>query len=311
MSNTDASRVVDFVGLERDLAKMPGRRVLLELDSLGSSTGVFSDNYRELRGFVTRCEADPRNALIWVTARQRDRDIIWAETGRLVHNFLASAFSLVDHTRAANRRVIGGGLPDYAAEIERQFTSDGLVQFVQGLRNFSAHWRPLPLGMVSRISQQTLVVGLRKGELLSWKGWNTTAKPWLQQAEENIPILRVSGEYFDKVKDFHIWFEAAVRRFFQSDISRFRDREAEYFLTKIESGLDGWLSGPESTRPAGDRGLFLGLFDLADFQALEALPKGSPSRADAALMMLGRHFAVPTRISTKLRRAYSDPRFFP
>lgn len=309
---TDASHAPGLVARERELADMSGRHVLLEIDSLGSSARVFSDNYRELRGYVARSQADPRNSLIWDMARRRERDIIWAETGRLVHNFLASAFSLVDHTRVANRRVVPGGLPNYSAEVERRFASEGLVQFVQGLRNYSAHWRPLPLRMTSRLIPATeLVVGLNKGELLSWEGWNTRAKHWLQTAADNISILQVSGEYFGKVREFHAWFENAVRHVRHGDISRFRDKEMAYFLFKIESSLDGWLVSPANVRPLGDRGLFLGLFDLEDFEILEAMPAGSPSRGDAALSMLGRHFVVPAHVASKLRRAYADPRFFP
>jgi hypothetical protein len=64
----------------------------------------------------------------------------------LLHNFVAAAKSLVDHTRVAYRDLYAasGAIPQYQTEVDRRFVNDPLSKFIAGLREMAQHVR-LPM----------------------------------------------------------------------------------------------------------------------------------------------------------------------
>ncbi len=299
--------------MEDELRSMAGKEVLLELQSLDSSARVFMDNYRELRKFLTAVRTNPDNALLGLDqARKRQKEEVFAETHRLIHNFLASSFSLVDHTRSTRDRITPALKTMYSDESDRRFNSDGVAKFWQDLRNYQTHYRPVPLTLIGKgylEGEPVHLLVMKREGLLAWKKWQSVAKEWLRSGDEDIEVLSIAADYFDKVKDFQLWFGERMRDARRADLKAFRDREEEYFLLFIETRLDEWLADP-AAGPMKDRGLFLHIFDLADFEALEAMPPASLERTDAALAILRQHFRVPGALAYKFSRAYSDPRFF-
>jgi hypothetical protein len=298
---------------ERELRTMPGRDVLIELKSLEASVRVFAENYRELQKFLVDVQTNPGHAFLGLDqARKRQKEDVFAETHRLVHNFLAASFSLVDHTRCTRDRITPGLVGLYEVETDRRFSSDGVAKFWQGLRNYQTHYEPPPLTLVGRgmppDSTHTLV--MRRKDLLEWDNWPSAAKAWLRRSDDDIDALTSATEYFEKVRDFQLWFGGEMRRERREDLAAFYTRQEEYFLLFIESRLDAWLADPHA-EPLGDRGLFLHVFDLGDFEVLDTMPPGSSERTEAALAILRRHFRVPGALACKFARAYADRRFFP
>jgi hypothetical protein len=301
-----------LVEMERELKAMAGSAVLIELNDLDSSVRVFVDNYPELNAFVVNVQTDPGNAFLGLDqARKRQAEDVFAETHRLVHNFLASSFSLVDHTRCTRDRITPGLVDVYKAEAARRFSSDGIAQFWQGLRNYQTHYRPPQLSIVGRglPPNSTLSLVMKRKDLRGWKNWPPVARTWLRETDDDIVLIDIATDYFHKVRDFQLWFGDQMRRERHSDLAAFYQRQDEYFLFYIESRLDTWLADPGSG-PLGDRGLFLHIFDLSDFETLDSLPPGSSERTEATLAILRSHFQVPSALARKFARAYSDRRFF-
>ena len=283
--------------------------------SLDSSARVVGENFYELRRFLQTCETDPRNALLGLDqARKRDREEVFAESHRLMHNFLAAAYSLKEHSIAVRGRVAPQLKETYESETARRFTQDGVAGFCQGLRNYSTHRRPIPLtisGQGMPPSTRTTLVIKRRNLEDYWSSWSSATKAWLRSSEEDIVLAALAAEYIAKVMAFQTWFRDEVRRVRESDLLHFRNKKEEYFLLFIETRLDARLADPDGSGPMGDRGLFLHIFDLSEFGALDKLPPGSQERAEAAHAMLARHFQIPDRVAGKLRQAYLDRRFFP
>jgi hypothetical protein len=144
-----------------------------------------------------------------------------------------------------------------------------------------------------------------------WSNWSSATKAWLRASEESIVLADLAAEYVAKVMAFQTWLRDEVRRVRKSDLVHFRKKEEEYFLLFIETRLDAWLADPDGSGPMGDRGLFLHILDLSEFDALDKLAPGSKERAESAHGMLARHFQIPDRVADKLRQAYLDRRFFP
>jgi len=302
--------------MDRELRSMPGREVLLVLNDLDSSAQVFVDNYHELRKYLQYVQTNPGYIFLGLDqARKQQMEDVFAETRRLVHNFLAASFTLVDHSRCTRDRITPALSDAYQVESGRRFTSDGVAQFWQGLRNFQTHYRPIPLHIVGRAfppyppDPPSRALMMRRAELLEWDNWTSAAKAWLRENDDDIDVLDTSTNYFEKVKDFQLWFLEQMRQTRELDLAAFLKREEEYHLLYVETRLDAWLTNPDAG-PLDDRALFLHIFDLEDFKALEAMRPASPQRTETALAILRRHFHVPAPLADKFVRAYSDRRFF-
>ena len=262
MSMPEDSRIRE---LDQSLSEHPGRAALDELNALDSSVRIFLENFRRFGRHLIDYQGDPSNAMIVIDmARRSDLERLFEETYRLLHNFLAAAFTLKEHTRTVRRRVVPGFREGYEREASRRFAADGAFLMCQGLRNYSTHWQPITLHYTAQgLPPTSTTVVMRRQDLLSWKNWPGPAKAWLRQGNDDIELLAISTEYYRKVLSFHSWFSDAVERTRQADIAEYREKEREYFTLWIETRLDKWLADPAMGEPPGDRGLFLRVFDIS------------------------------------------------
>jgi hypothetical protein len=140
------------------------------------------------------------------------------EVSRRLHNFLASAKTLVDHTRVHVRTIHSGTQfeEEYREEVASRFSQSSITKFVHCLRNYNLHYRiPLinvstnirlePGGQVTEMRQQ---ISLRADILRSWSGWDKLAKRYLTEAGEQLSVERLAADYMRVMSPFYEWFRA-------------------------------------------------------------------------------------------------------
>src|SRR5262249_2764892 len=143
---------------------------------------------------------------------------------RLLHNFVASALTVVDHTRVMYRELYSEAniFPEYQLEVDRRFVKDPLIQFVQKLRHLAQHVR-LPdvsyivSGDMSDFGRRLL---LRKSDLLEFSGWNAPAQKFLDSAPDEIDLADVVQKYQEKIRTFYKWMVTRQQEIHSSDIER-------------------------------------------------------------------------------------------
>jgi len=312
---TDVGQGVRIVQLMHEIRDMPERRIQIDLNCLGRSADIFQVNYLHLKRHLEFCEHDERNQDIWHTHSIVKRDQLATETWRLLHNYVAAAFSLVDHTRIMYRRLNSDGeFLEYRARVDKTFRLSPLAQFVQGLRNYVLHIGEGSLCFQGPIDVKTgrsdIRLWLRTDELLLWSGWNPLAKRFLRESGERVHLASVASDYYDKVRDFHMWYGERQREVRRDDLARFRAKEKEVFLLELDDRLSRFENIPSEVG-MGETGLFIGLFDYSDYRELEAIPQSSEARANTALRKLAEHLPVPEVLEARIRSAYKSATFFP
>jgi len=134
----------------------------------------------------------------------------------LLFNFVGAAMALVDHTRGFYERHYKSRkkITEYQAEVERRFVGNGLVRFVQEMRNLMAH-----VGLVGLVHQKRFSSGgfigrvlMKRDEALVWSGWTSVTRAWLTAGPPEIDMLDVVNTYIGQVNDFHDWFAQARER---------------------------------------------------------------------------------------------------
>lgn len=142
------------------------------------------------------------------------------EVGFLLHNFVAAAKSLIDHSRAVYRHLYKpkGLIPDYQAEIDRRFLSDPLSRFVVDLRRMAQHYRLPSISIThhfENIGSDTKVdtrLVLSVADLGTFQEWTAPASGYLDRAGKDIDISTLARNYYDHVIAFYGWFRTEQKK---------------------------------------------------------------------------------------------------
>jgi hypothetical protein len=193
-----------------------GREAARRVNQFRSSWVVFRRNYEELVSFLDYLCA-PTVAFSYSPVEQK---WLWHdgmhEVTRLLHNFVAAALSLIDHTRVLYRQLYepDGLMPDYPLKVRTAFAEHPLTQFIVTLRHMAQHYR-LP-SLESHTEIEDVVNGvagsvriqlrLRSDDLRQFDRWNASAKLYLDSAGAHLDLKEVVTAYHDHVLAFYEWF---------------------------------------------------------------------------------------------------------
>ena len=173
---------------------------------------LFQGNYRELTKALTYYEESLPGARLWSNASVESLYII-EEITRLFHNFVASAMTLVDHTRnrvddLATAVEWQPFIEEYSSEIKTRFEQNANHQLVQGFRVYILHADLVPTfkrRSWNRYRGEERAVVIETKPLLGWTKWKPLARKKLMQMPRGIHMRQFADEYYVDVKSFNDW----------------------------------------------------------------------------------------------------------
>jgi hypothetical protein len=182
------------------------------------------DLQRLLEGFRT---AEPR-VPVWNIDRRGDLDTIGHEIGRLLHNYVAAAMTIREHTRNLIRYHYEGAefINLYQAQIDMRFTDNHLARFIQHLRIYMLHYalpymqaqlQILPTGEGNQVTLESSML-LDPDALLEWKNWDQYSRDFIESQADGINIATFVSEYTQMVLDFHIWLDATLQELHKDEL---------------------------------------------------------------------------------------------
>lgn len=223
------------------------------LETLQVNYFVFSRNYSELMKLLKSVQVPEKTLDLWSLKNRDKLNIVINEVVRLFHNYLASAKTLVDHTRVLIRAWYRESdfLHEYEGQVNSRFTTNSLSGFFEGLRNYSLHYT-LPLANASmkvnfkqggKNASIDFTFVLHKVDLLYWSQWPSKARPFLDAAEDEISINEIVEEYFLIVERFHIWLYERLIQIHSKDLEWLEEMNVRILSLlseeeKLARGLD-------------------------------------------------------------------------
>ena len=148
------------------------------------------------------------------------------ELGRLIHNYAAAWLSLVDHTRAIQKKLKDHQqeeIRNFAVEYENKL-SESLKEsfensFVKDLRRYVQHQAVAVPALYFRIKQVNFSNSASEPPLseishsfeLNTKqiqdfDWSRTSKEYISK-NESIPLEKIIERHFSLMKDFYLWIQ--------------------------------------------------------------------------------------------------------
>lgn len=190
--------------------KLPIGDIYNQIRSLTLSYYVFQTNYAEM---VTKITISPEASIhLHSFENQADFENVTREVIRLLHNFLASAKTLVDHTRIAVDRLYGETefFNEYNEKKDKLLVKNPLQVFIQDLRNYAQHYTLPIVGSNLSFSRDA---GFSHSWILDFRNfspnysWKALSKQFMEAASKpQMPLQILSEDYYDLIQEFYEWF---------------------------------------------------------------------------------------------------------
>lgn len=221
---------VEYVEELEAMQKSPEWELHLRLQALNFSFRLLARNHEELSRLCDLVAREDMFAKIWAVEAREVLEAFMEEATRLLHNFVSSAKSLVDHTRV-HVRALYANTP-FEAEYNSRVTglaNTSEVRFVQDLRNYAQHYQlPLAAAEVKVIPDGPEERGFKLDleRLRAWKKWHRLSNEYLGQLGENVPLREIADSYIDAIRRFYEWLYAREEKIHQKDLDTLRARMA-------------------------------------------------------------------------------------
>lgn len=200
-----------FKKLIEEIEHSPGQKIIEEVDGLKRGLRMVKRNKDELIKVLQVLKQPGIAPKLWSLSRRDELHTLMEEVGRLLHNFLSSAFSLVDYMRSHRKHLYLNSEfnQEIEAEIQKRFINDDDHLIAQGLRNYILHIGFPPVGATLRYADGdkdfNSDFNISIESLLKWDEWSGKQKQALARIGDTVDILLFAERYFTKVESFYLW----------------------------------------------------------------------------------------------------------
>ncbi|HXI05344.1 MAG TPA: hypothetical protein VNJ49_03285 [Bradyrhizobium sp.] len=245
----------DVERLVRRIQASAGLAVVRRTRARNFSLCMFTMNARELeRGFQI---IQAKSLELVSTDDKQELHQLRGEVSRLLHNFLAAAKTLVDHTRVFMRAYyLGSPLEKaYQDKIAAEIANDELCRFVHDLRNYMLHCGAPPLSIWSSLGADRKTqagVSFIIAPLTEWNGWTAPSKRFLDKQRRDFDVDDVARIYSQKIVSLHVWLDGLLSDCHRSEMSELRALENElaslskFYRPEADAGAwSNWRDPPK------------------------------------------------------------------
>lgn len=222
-----------IVELGNEIEQLPGFKLYYQdLKGLDISLYIFTRNYKDLRNIITFITTDPRGAIFYTVENRYKLEEFGYDVICRIHNYVAAAKSLVDHTHNLYGKLYGANnlFPQYQERIDNDFKYDPLSKFVQDLRRYCQHFKsPTVMFRTTVDSNGSPIrnVSIPLNDLQAFRDWSAPAKKYLRTIQEKVDVLEVATAYRDKVIAFHNWFRSRQEEIRADEFKELDDKKDE------------------------------------------------------------------------------------
>lgn len=224
----------DWKALFDELQSHPGIVALRKWREWAIVASAMRRNESDLLSFVDLPSREPELAieLIQNVRPPEISERYFGEMYRLLHNYLASMKTLVDHSRAL---VSGYGASAFQPEYEARVVSIGqmpVARFVQDLRNVLLHEQLPPIetrvSWTSATSEQEFGLFFIGAELLSCGRFGAGARSYIDEQPPSFPVVAPIREYGQLVHELADWLAAQFQTVHGDDMAAYQRKAREW-----------------------------------------------------------------------------------
>ena len=209
-----------------------GSKVLQKIRIHAISYHIFNGNHEELRRALETYHNPDFAIQLWALTSRRKLDLFQKELVRMLHNYLASAKTLVEHTRKFVRTQYFGTEFEkkYDSKVDEAFHNP-FCSFIMDLRDFILH-NGLPQTSASfhfeREKPLEFTIKLDVGSLRNWDGWDPQAAQYLGTLGAEVVMDDLVQRYTSLVAGFYKWFAEELQSFHSLHLKELNELKKEF-----------------------------------------------------------------------------------
>lgn len=216
MSSPDVEETIKtpYGKLVEELENSEGAQISRKLRQLGISYNVFFSNYSDLKRALELFRRPDIAFLIWLPHNRETIDVYQRDVIRLLHNFVAGAKTLVEHSRNTIRELCEKTdfWEEYQDRVMNTFANEPVIKFVEELRNYALHKNlPYTTATFHMTNPPENSMMLNLDTLRNSYKWKDLSKKYLDKLGDRVNLESVISEYATIVIDFHKWLEERLQ----------------------------------------------------------------------------------------------------
>ena len=218
----------------KNIMDSEGRKFNSRMKNHSFSYNIFSGNIKELNDGLRIIETPEIGLALLSQDNKEAGNQAHREINRLFHNFLASAKTLIEHTRIfINKHYKNTTIQQaYMQKIKNEYAKDELAKFIQDLRNYMLH-QGLPHSQMS-ISFKNgdddfeSTISIERDKMKLWSRWSSASKSFLNKQDENIKLSSLIEPYGEKIIILNNWLEEELIKYHTNDLKKLEELQNKY-----------------------------------------------------------------------------------
>jgi hypothetical protein len=221
-----------YVELSEQLEELEATEIDRRLQSLHTSFYIVSRNHEMV---MDALEYYQESEELWHLKNRPALDEFQQEFLRLIHNYIASYYSLYSHTQTIKNSLDDERLTKRYQEKLSEMDIKEISNFLRRFRAYTQHIQLPPL--VAKVEYETIDRETGEGverrklvfdrdKLLEWEEWRG-ARSFVEEFDEHIDFLDVADEYQEAIREFTRWFDRAVREEFSDEFDEYESVVSE------------------------------------------------------------------------------------
>lgn len=224
----------------QEIESSKGWAIKRRLDKVTLAYRIFIGNAEDLDWVLSIAEDPTKAANMMSENNKNEFNRFMEHVLRYLHNYAASAKTLVEHSRPVFREVFPKPLWEtYTKRVNVDFASNNHSRFVQQLRDYTLHWRSPQINLSLSFGQNVDEISRLSIDcktLLEWKKWNAESKAYIRSVEPTVCLHKCIREYTQKVTNFIKWIEEALDTQFASEYKELHDLQKSLYESIKASG---------------------------------------------------------------------------
>lgn len=293
-----------FTEVQPSIDRTPGGKIWNDLKGLDDTVWIFYTSISELIDDICIFGERSKDPEFWNKSNEKTAEHYTREVKRKLYYCTSSLMTLVDIARNFDSRHKVDGPAIKRAEI---FSTPGLHNFLQDLRNFNTHWRIAEANWSINYDMEngtrTAHFQINKEDLLAWSSWTANAKKYIQDLDGSVDLYEILTAYKKQAQTYYAWHKGAV-------IDQNAQALQQYFeYTKIHEGLrqfQKWNMILSHVKIGTNPYQYLAKFlSPSQIEAVLSYPKHSELQVDALIRAVDIYQICDKNLKNKLMKVFS------
>lgn len=208
--------------------------IVNEMKSFEESLFILHTNYYELNYYFE----DFKRTALKVFPKEHPTKNVNIETKRLIHNYLSSVITIIDHSRVyINKLHPENSFEEYQIKMKSTFVDVQMCSFVKELRQYMQHYKLPEISFQKNALsiKQYALININKEELLKFSGWKKESKKYINSSGNSVDLRKVLKDYQSIVYVFYDWLLKRQKEIFEKEILKVEELKNEINFLKLKN----------------------------------------------------------------------------